>query len=91
MNAFYQTLLPAYTPEIDNNAIEFVVEQPFKILISEKEYSELKCEIGYWQAMHKTASGNGLPLGAESKGNPVPVIRSAALLLAKDREKTGRD
>ena len=36
-------------------------------------------------------SGNGLPLGAESKGNPVPVIRSATVLLAKNRRKTGRD
>jgi len=31
------------------------VSQPRKILVLEKEYLQLKSEVGYWQAMHKKA------------------------------------
>ena len=49
MNAFCQTLMPAYTPIIDSNDIE---RSP-QIIISEREYLELKCEAGYWQSLHQ--------------------------------------
>ena len=55
MNAFCQKLLPLYTPEIYNQVIDLPVEKPPLILITEKEYLELKSEVGYWQAMHKKA------------------------------------
>ena len=49
MNASCQTLLPACTHKIDNNDIE---PSP-QIIISEREYSELKWEVGYWQSLHQ--------------------------------------
>ena len=55
MNASCQKLLPLYTPEIYDQVIDLPVEKPPLIFISEKEYLELKSEVGYWQAMHKKA------------------------------------
>lgn len=46
---------PIYTPEIYAQVIDFPIEQSEQILISEKEYLELKCELGYWRGMHKKA------------------------------------
>ena len=43
------------TPEIDDQLIDLSIEKSPQILISEKEYFELKCEVAYWQAMHKKA------------------------------------
>ena len=50
-----QKSLPLYTPEINAQVIDLPIEQFEQILISEKEYLELKCEIGYWRGMHKKA------------------------------------
>jgi len=47
-----QKTLPLYTPEIDAQVIDLPIEQSEQILISKKEYLELKCEMGYWRAMH---------------------------------------
>jgi len=55
MNASCQKLLPLYTPEIHDQVIDLPVEKPLLIFITEKEYLELKNEVGYWQAMHKKA------------------------------------
>jgi len=44
--------LPLYTPEIDDQVIDLPIEQSEQICISRKEYFELKCEVGYWRAMH---------------------------------------
>ena len=45
--------LPLSTSKIDGQIIDLPVEQSRQIFISEKEYLELKCEVGYWQSMHK--------------------------------------
>jgi len=55
MNASCQKLLPLYTPETYDQVIDLPVEKPPLIFISEKEYLELKNELGYWQALHKKA------------------------------------
>lgn len=44
-----------YTSEINAQVIDLPIEQFERILISEKEYLELKCELGYWRGMHKKA------------------------------------
>ena len=44
MNASCQKLLPLYTPEIYDQAIDLTLVKPPLILISEKEYLELKSE-----------------------------------------------
>jgi len=49
MNASCQTLMPVCTNRIDNNDIE---SSP-QIIISEREYFELKWEVGYWQSLHQ--------------------------------------
>ncbi len=48
--------LPLHTSEIDDQIIDLPIEQSGQILVSEKEYLELKCEVGYWQTMHKKSS-----------------------------------
>ena len=55
MNASCQTLPSLYTPEICDQVIVVPIEKPPLILISEKEYLELKSEVGYWRAMHQKA------------------------------------
>lgn len=55
MIASRQKSLPLYTPEINAQVIDSPIEQSEQILISEKEYLELKCELGYWRSMHKNA------------------------------------
>jgi len=55
MNASHQKSPPLYTPEIYDQVIHLPIEKPRLILIPEKEYLELKSEVGYWQAMHKKA------------------------------------
>ena len=55
MNASCQTLPSLYTPEIYDQVIVAPIETPPLILISEKEYLELKSEVGYWRAMHQKA------------------------------------
>jgi len=55
MNASSEKSLPLYTPEIYDQVIDSPVLQPRKILVLEKEYLQLKNEVGYWQAMHKKA------------------------------------
>ncbi len=55
MIASCQKPLPLYTPEINAQVIDLPLEQSEQILISEKEYLELKCELGYWRGMHNKA------------------------------------
>ena len=47
--------MPLYTPGIYDQVIDLPVVQLPQILISEKEYLQLKNEVGYWHAMHKKA------------------------------------
>jgi len=49
MNASSQTLMPADTHRIDNN----IIEPSPQIIISEREYLEIKWEVGYWQSLHQ--------------------------------------
>ena len=56
MPASHKKPLPLYTPEISDQVIDFPVEEPRRISITEKEYLELKCEVGYWRAMHEKAT-----------------------------------
>ena len=55
MIASRQKPLSLYTPEINVQVIDLPIEQSEQILISEKEYLELKCEFGYWRSMHEKA------------------------------------
>ena len=55
MNASFQESLPLYTSEIYDQAIDLDVEKPAHILIPEKEYLELKSDVGYWKVMHGKA------------------------------------
>ena len=56
MPASHKKSLPLYTHEISDQVIDFPVEEPRRISISEKEYLGLKCEVGYWRAMHEKAT-----------------------------------
>ena len=55
MNASCPKTLPLYTLRIYDQVIDLPVVQLPQILISEKEYLQLKNEVGYWHAMHKKA------------------------------------
>ena len=55
MIASRQKLLSLHTPEINAQVIDLPIEQFEQILISEKEYLELKHEVGYWRGMHNKA------------------------------------
>lgn len=41
--------------EVAEQVIAFPIASSPQIIITEKEYSELKCEVGYWKSMHKKA------------------------------------
>ena len=56
MPASHKKSLPLYTDEISDQVIDFPVEEPRRISITEKEYLELKCEVGYWRTMHEKAT-----------------------------------
>jgi len=49
-------ILSLHAPEIEDPVIDLSVERSGQILISEKEYLEFKCEVGYWRAMHHKSS-----------------------------------
>jgi len=55
MNASFQESLPLYTSGIYDQVIGLRVERPAQILIAERQYLELKNEVGYWKAMHGKA------------------------------------
>ena len=55
MPASHKKSLPLSTDEISDQVIDFPVAVPRRISITEKEYLELKCEVGYWRAMHEKA------------------------------------
>ena len=55
MNASCQKSLSLYSTEIDDQVIDLPIELSLQIFISGKKYLELKCEIGYWQSLHKRA------------------------------------
>ncbi len=49
-------ILSLRAPKVENPVIDFPIEQAGHVLISEKEYLELKCEVGYWKTMHHKSS-----------------------------------
>jgi len=53
MNASCKKLLPFSSPKITVPLLELVQKADPQILITEKEYLELKCDVAYWQGMHK--------------------------------------
>lgn len=53
MVASCKKILPS--PGLNDQIIDFPIEQPRQICIFEKEYLELKCLVGYWRAMHSKA------------------------------------
>ncbi len=55
MNAPCQKQLPFSSSEITDQIIDLPNEISPQILITEKEYLELKWEAGYWQGLHKKA------------------------------------
>ena len=55
MNTSCQKQLPFPSTKITEQLIDLPDEISPQILISEKEYLELKWEVGYWQGMHKKA------------------------------------
>jgi len=55
MNTSCQRKIPFCSSEITEQIIDLPDEKSARILISEKEYLELKWEVGYWQGMHKKA------------------------------------
>ncbi len=55
MTASTTKTLPCYEPENRADVIDLRLSQPRQIVILEKEYLELKCAVGYWQAMHGKA------------------------------------
>lgn len=50
-----EQILTSCIPEINNQAIDLPLEQPKQILVLEKEYRTLKCDIKYWKSMHSKA------------------------------------
>jgi len=52
MIASFQKILSLYTSKNNAQVINFPIEQAEQVFISEKEYLELKCEVGYWRTMH---------------------------------------
>ena len=87
MNASCQKLLPSYTPEINNQVIDLPVEKPPLILITEKEYLELKSEVGYWQAMHKKAISRENKLKQTIKEQEGQIRDLRSRLFGKKSEK----
>jgi len=55
MTASTKKILPYYQPEDYADVIDLSLLQPRQILVSEKEYLQLKSEVGYWKAIHKKA------------------------------------
>jgi len=51
-NSTCKKILPLYAPKLDEQIIDFPIEQSKQILISEKEYRTIKCELRFWKAMH---------------------------------------
>lgn len=52
MNASCQKQLPVLSSKISEQIIDLPVDTP-RILITEKEYLELRCDVGYWRSMHQ--------------------------------------
>ncbi len=55
MNTSCQKLIPSTCTKITEQIIDLPEEISPRIFITEKEYLELKWEVGYWQSMHKKA------------------------------------
>lgn len=55
MVSFLQKTRSPNLTKMNSQIIEFPVEQFDQVLISNKEYIELKNNVGYWQSMHKKA------------------------------------
>lgn len=56
MAAFsYQNRLALATPQTGNQVIDLPVDPSAQILLSEKEYLELRWAVGYWKALHEKA------------------------------------
>jgi len=89
MNASSEKTLPLYIPEIYDQVIDLPVLQPRKILVLEKEYLQLKNEVGYWQAMHKKAilRENELKQTVKEQEGKIRDLKSR--LFGKKTEKGG--
>jgi transposase len=55
MHVSSQKQLQFPSAEVAEQVIALPVAPSPQIIITEKEYSELKCEVGYWKSMHKKA------------------------------------
>ena len=89
MDASSEKSLPLYIPEIYDQVIDLPVLQPRKILVLEKEYLQLKSEVGYWQAMHKKAvlRENELKQTVKEQEGKIRDLKSR--LFGKKTEKGG--
>ncbi|MHC1631138.1 MAG: hypothetical protein ACXQT4_02420, partial [Methanotrichaceae archaeon] len=55
MSSSFQESQPLYTTEIHKQVVALGTERPAQILISQREYLELRNEVGFWRAMHGKA------------------------------------
>jgi len=90
MNAFYQTLSSANV-SIHNNTIEFPIQQYPQIFISEKEYLELKCEVGFWRSLHQRAILREQNLKQIIKEREGQIRDLKSRVFGKQNERTGKD
>ena len=79
--------LPLYTPEIYDQVIDLPVEKSPMILISEKEYLELKAEVGYWRAMHGKSLSREKKLKQTVKAQDGQIRDLRSRILGKKSEK----
>jgi transposase len=87
MIASRQTLPALYTPEINVQGIDFPIKQSEQILISEKEYLELKCEVGYWRTMHSKSLAREEILKQKIKEQEVQIRDLRQRIFGKKSEK----
>ena len=81
--------LPLRAPEIDAQVIDLPIEQSPQILISEKEYLELKCEVGYWRAMHNKSIAREKILKQKIKEQEGQIRDLRNRVFGKKSEKKG--
>jgi transposase len=87
MNSSFEKSLPLYTPEIYDQVIDLPAEKPPQILILEKEYLELKSEVGYWRAMHEKAISREKNLKQTIKEQDGQIRDLRSRLFGKKSEK----
>jgi transposase len=93
METSCQKLLPLNTPEIDDQVIDLPIEKSPQILISEKEYLELKCEVAYWQVMHKKAvlREEKLKKRVEKQKGQIRDLRDRIFGKKSEKKNSGKD